>query len=298
MFRLSNGGLITTSIIYNNDWEIIRGETRLWNIKNDKYKIILDSPCVPLELKNGNIIAGCMFKDNEAIRGGGFRILDKNGNLLQEKLNVSEKLLYLIAELPNGFILSRYIEDRKVRVWNMTLNTIIYEIDEDHDQGEFGLAILKNGNFIMEYKSKIDDDDDHYKFGLKLFDMNSGKLLRTFDEKYYTNRIRVLENGNIILGLCHRLKVLDSNTFKEIQTIFTDYEIYFIRELSNGNILTLNEGSSPKKTIDIWELTRGRLLQTIDISICDDTQDSFPLESLSTGEIVCKSKENLIIWKE
>ncbi len=68
---------------------------------------------------------------------------------------------------------------------------------------------------------------------LKLFEMNSGKLLKTFDENYDTNAIKVLQNDNIILDLGHMIKLLDVNTFKVIQTIYTNYK-YELYELSNG----------------------------------------------------------------
>jgi hypothetical protein len=35
------------------------------------------------------------------------------------------------------------MEDRNVIVWNMTSDTIIYEIKEEHGQGYFGFAVFK-----------------------------------------------------------------------------------------------------------------------------------------------------------
>ena len=245
---------------------------QIWDLKNSKsINIKTDDFCVPAVLPNGNIIGGC--KDKKA------KVWDANTGVLIQQIDISEELIFIRAVLPNGYILSQYRNsemEKEIIVWEMsTKYKIIHRIEEDHEQGHFGLAVLKDGNFIMESGD-----------GLKLFDMSSGKCIHTFEKRFHSHNIEFLKNGNIVVERHSELMVIDINTYTEISTIFTNYGIDQIAVLPNDHVLTYNQN---KKIADIWDLSTGSLFQTVDIGLCD-VYFSKQILSLPNGEIVCRKK--------
>ena len=143
--------------------------------------------------------------------------------------------------------------DNTIKTWNIynKKNESLLTI-KDGDLPVFQIEKLKDNCLVSRNESP----------SLKIWDYETGKLIRILDD-HYTNIIcmKVLNNKNIIVtgSYDHTAKVWNKNKDKPEMTLSGhDFTIFFIAEVKNGNVLTASGDGS----IKLWDLKKKQCTHT------------------------------------
>jgi WD40 repeat protein len=239
MLQLSDGRLATAgNAIY------------LWDLTTKEYtKMSSGDDCIfsLIQLKNGNLLAGC--------EGGRFYWFDLNSDTnLGYYWHRDNWAIRSLVELPNGHIASAGNEDADILIWDLYCdNTVVKKLScgfyahddyigmlKGRDGGIYSLQLLSNGRMVScAWDNKI-----------KIWDVDNLSCCITIDS--FGRQLIVLSDDRLVVcSDSNQIVICDSNDGKLIKTLGGhDNYILSIVQLSDGRLASLDCGNK----IKIWEV--------------------------------------------
>lgn len=197
-----------------------------------------------------------------------------------------------------------WIDQFKIKIWDISKNKLLFTINEltyklSNESRCFEDPIIKiaHDNQHLVTVDNFISDEDTYIF--KIWDLQKGKLLSILPDFFKKEIIEVTRNNQLIT--CDK----DNITLK-IWDIKTGILLFNLQEHSETiNSCTLNPNhdilvsNDIKGTINIWNLTTGKLLQKI-IEPVPPIHEAFIYEvkfSHNGKIMLIRNKEKISIWE-
>lgn len=135
-----------------------------------------------------------------------------------------------------------------------------------HSQGIDGLTWSNQGSLLVSGEEKTEYEDGSTEGYIRVFDMPSGKEIKTIDFGNTVNELFFSEDDQLLLAVGHgAVKIYQVSDWSLVQTLAPEFHVIFTSGVLSPDAsmaIAVGQGPGSRGTAYLWDVKSGKLLKT------------------------------------